>query len=295
MAEQDLEDEIVFEKDGELKGTEDQIGELLKTKERTPEQEKELSELKKKRQGRYDERLRELTAAKHKEADRAARAEARAEELAKQLESRKSEQEFQPRGNVNRERTNINGKSFYTDKALQAMVQANEMSQDEAWQHQQERIEEKAVSRLKTERQQEDAERSKQDEIKWALDKYPKFNPQHRDHNPNDPVFREATRLLNNGYRSIKQAIEDAEEKLGKNGSRPDLSDELSVTQTNSASEASRRAKVAELSEDEIELAERLYVYGGRTNPKTGKIYTKKEAVQKAMEVKSTRVNLAKR
>jgi hypothetical protein len=287
--EQNEDDEdIVFEKDDDLKEAESKIGELLKEKERTPEQEEELKELKTKRQNRYNERLRELTQQRRKEAERAARAEAKAEELLKKLEEKSPQPSAKT---MHREQIAINGKSFFTDRALSQMVQAGEMTQDDAWQHQQERIEEKAVSRLKTERQQDDQRRQQEEDIKWVLGKYPKFNPQHPNHNPNDPIYKEANRLIDKGYRSLRSAVEDAEEKIGKNNQRPDLSDDLSVAQ--SGGSETKRSKTVELSDYETENAVRFYVFGGRTNPSTGKIYTEAEAIQKAMKAKQERQALS--
>lgn len=284
IPEQDLEDEIVFEKDEDLKEAEGKIGELLKSKERTPEQEQELTDLRKKRQGRYNERLKELTAARRKAQEQAAKAEAQTEELRQQLKERDSRVE--PKIS-NYEQITINGKKFYTDDALTAMVQDGKMTQSEAWRQQKIAIKEEALEDLKKEQQKETFERNKNAEIEWVLGKYPHFNPQHDNFNPNDPIYKEASRLMSKGM-TMRSAVEEAEEKM-KGARRPDLSDDLSVTRQGSPAEVSRKSVVAELSEFEKDNAVRLWHMSGKVNPKTNKPYTQQEAIQKAMLAKQER------
>ena len=299
--EQDLEEDIVFEKDEELKETEEKIGELLKTKERTLEQEKELTDLKKNRQGKYDQRFKKISsnekAAKYeaqKERERANKAEAEKEELKKRLEDK---ERLSVAGQSSYETITIGGKQFYTDKALNLMVAAGKMTQDDAWQHHEERVEEKAVNRLKEEEQKKEFLNEQKEEINWILDKYPTFDPKHPKHNPNDPIFVEANRILktfSNGGRnfvSLKTAVEEAEKIIGKN-IRPDASNELGVAHSNNFSDSSKKSKTAELTENEVEQAVNFYCYGGRSNPTTGKPYTHQEAIQKAMKVKQDRLSV---
>lgn len=288
-----MEDEII-DKDLALVENEEQIGELLKTKERTPEQEEQLAELKKQRSSLARERINELTK-KQRQAE--LRAQQLEQELAEERRKKAEEREevrFERPTSSNREQITIGTKKFYTDKALSAMVQAGEMSQDEAWQHQQERIEEKAVLRIKQEKVNEDIEKVKQDTFNEVHKEYPHFlDTRHPDHNPNDPLYREAKRIYDNGYqfnpRGLKLAIEDAKKSLGITSKRPDLSEELGVTQNGAGAPPERKAKTVELSEYEKDNAIRLYCLGGMTNPKTGRPYTQAEAIQKAMNAKTER------
>lgn len=284
---EDLEDPSV---DASIKETDEKIAELSQNKERSAEEEAELKRLKSEKRNLVQERIDELTKAR-REAERALERERQEkEELRRKYEEKEIER---PAVKSINEQITINGKKFYTDRALQSMVASGDMSQDEAWQHQQERIEEKAVERLKNERNKETEESVRQQTIKEVLEEYPHFNPQHPNHNPNDPLYREASRILNNGYlanpRGIKLAIEDAKRILRLDSKRPDLSEELSVTTNGSSSLENRREKKAELTEFEQEQAIRLYVYGGRTNPATGKVYTRKEAIERALKAKQDR------
>lgn len=288
-------DDVVFEKDEDLKGTEDKIGELLKSKERTPEQEQELTDLKKHRQGRYNERLNEFKKSERQASERAARAEARAEELQRQMDEREKATERQPRSG-SYEQVTINGKSFYTDEALERMVQDGKMTQADAWKQQRAAIKAEAVEEakvgLKEETQKSEYERVKEETIKDVLKEYPQFNPQHKDHNPDDPVYKEASRLLANGYgnnpRGIRLAIDDAKKILRVGEKRPDLSEELSVGRNGNAPDSSK-TKTVVLDDYQQESAYRMYVLTGKINPTTNKVYTRQEAIQKAMKAQQSR------
>lgn len=290
-------DDIVADKDADIQETDSQISELLGVDKRTPEQEQELKELKQQRKNQVQERINELTKARREAERQLEREREEAERLRQELEEERKRGKYNKPNAGKYEQVEINGKMFYTDEALSQRVADGVMTQSEAWAHQKAAIKEEAKAELKADLKNEstvnETERIRQETIKEVLEEYPHFNPRHENHNPNDPLYKEASRLLNNGYasnpRGIKLAIDDAKRLLGLDRKRPDVSDEFSVAGNSAATPDSRREKKVELSEFEQEQAIRLYVYGARINPATGVVFTKKEAIEKAIKAKRDR------
>lgn len=273
--EEELEQGSVQEKIDELKGLET----------RTPEQEDELKKLK--TQAAIDKRIGVQTAKYHQEREKAERLERELQEL----RAEKNQNVEKPKILGTPETIKINGKDFYTDRALVQMVQTNAMSQEEAYAHQEERREEKAVARLKQDMQASSDQQVRNETKEEVLREYPEFNPSHPDHNPNDPLFKESNELwqagLYNNPRGLKIAIEKAKRILGKDVKRPDLTEELGVTRNQQPAGRETTSKKVILTEAEIETATSFY----RTmkNPKTGKSYTPAEAIQAATRAKEAR------
>lgn len=291
-------DDIVADKDADIQETDSQISELLGVDKRTPEQEQELKELKQQRKNQVQERINELTKAR-REAERQRDYEREeAERLRQELEEERKRAKASKPTTGKYEQFEINGKMFYTDDALAQRVNDGVMTQSEAWAHQKAALKEEAKAELKADLKNEstvnETERVRQETINEVLKEYPHFNPRHPEHNPNDPLYKEASRLLNNGYasnpRGIKLAIDDAKRFLGLDKKRPDVSDEFSVTGSSAATPDTRREKKVEITEFEQEQAIRLYVFGARINPATGAVFTKKEAIEKAIKAKRDRL-----
>ena len=293
-------EEIVADKDAEIQDTDTQIQELLKVDNRTAEQEQELKELRTQRKNQVQERINELTKARRESERQLERERTETERLRKELEdARKASKSVKPAPGKY-EQVEIHCMMFYTDDALSQMVEDGRMTQAEAWSHQKAAIREEAKADIKKELGEENKRASedsiRQETINDVLKEYPHFNPSHPNHNPNDPLYKEASRLLNNGYlnnpRGIKLAIEDAKKILRIDSKRPDVSDDLSVTTSTSTNIDNKREKKVELSEFEQDQAIRLYVFGARINPATGKVFTKKEAIEKAIKAKRDRLGI---
>lgn len=291
--EMELEEDLGFEKDDELKSTETRIRELRKKSDRTPEEEAEFSDLKKKHRGK-------LTSQIEEERLRARRNEERAERLERELEEMKQKQ-VKPEGKKQlvgqAETVVINGKEFYTDRGLVQLVNANSMTQEEAYDHQEERREEKAVARLKQDMLQQSDAQIREESKNKILGEYPHFAPNHPDHNPNDPLFKEANRLWRNGYvnnpRGLELAVEDAKRILGRDHKKADLTQDFSVTRNEEpATRGSDKARKVTLSDAESEIA--WSYYRTQKNPRTGKSYTQSEALEAATKSKQSR-NAARR
>lgn len=264
----------------------EQIDELKALETRTPEQEAQLKKLK--TQAAIDKRIGVEVAKRHQEKERADRLEQR---LAEIEATQKKPVEKKNLGQA--ETIQINGKEFYTDRGLVQLVNVGSMSQDEAYAHQDERREEKAVARVRQDMQAQTDSQVREETKQEILKEYPEFNPSHPNHNPNDPLFKESNELWRDGLytnpRGLKIAIEKAKRILGRDYRRPDLSEELGVTKNQEpATRINEKSKKITLTDAEQELA---WSYR-RTmkNPKTGKSYTQAEAIEAAIRAKQDQI-----
>lgn len=257
----------------------------------TAEEKEKLEILKEERQSRLDKRI------KMKDSERLA-AINRAEQLEKQLEEeRKKREELESKNktvSIVNDTVEFDGRKFYTDKALRSMVDAGELTAEEAYEHQQERIEAKVTERvikrnIGNTKEEEERKTRAEDAEKIARD-YPQFNPKHPDHDPEDPLFKKANELWMEGYhanpRGLSKAIERAKEILGYTRERPDLSDEFSVARSKSTVDRSIPSTVA-LTAEEKDFYVRMYVMGNIVNPKTNRTYTESEAIAKGLAMKA--------
>lgn len=257
----------------------------------TAEEKEKLEILKEERQSRLDKRI------KMKDSERLA-AINRAEQLEKQLEEeRKKREELESKNktvSIVNDTVEFDGRKFYTDKALRSMVDAGELTAEEAYEHQQERIEAKVTERvikrnIGNTKEEEERKTRAEDAEKIARD-YPQFNPKHPDHDPEDPLFKKANELWMEGYhanpRGLSKAIERAKEILGYTKERPDLSDEFSVARSKSTVDRSIPSTVA-LTAEEKDFYVRMYVMGNIVNPKTNRTYTESEAIAKGLAMKA--------
>ena len=278
-------EEILEVNDGA--SVQEQIDELKSVTDRTPDQEAQLKRLK--TQAAVDKRIAVEVAKRHQERERAERLEARI----KELEASQSAPE--PRKQMGAAETvQINGKEFYTDRGLVQLVNSGAMSQEDAYSHQEDRREEKAVARLKQDMHQQSEAQIREEVKNKVLAEHPDFNPSHPNHNPNDPLFKEANRIWRNGYvsnpRGLELAIEDAKRMLGRDYKRPNLSEELGVTINQEPNNRTpEKGKKVTLTDSEAELA---WSYR-RTmkNPKTGKTFTQAEALETARLAKENNIN----
>jgi hypothetical protein len=194
----------------------------------------------------------------------------------------------------------IGGKKYYTDAALRALIKAGRMTSDEAFDHQQARIEERLEERIskRAEERMKNVEeaRIRQEDAEAAMRRYPRFNRDHPDFDPNDPQYLKAMHFWQKGFRhnprGLTESLDAMEEAMGLKKKRPDLSEDLNVGLPGQA--PSRRSspgeKEVELSEDEKGIAIRTFTMGDVLNPKTGRPYTESEALEKAKRAKNARL-----
>lgn len=288
MSEEDL--EVI---DNEINDVEDKIAELRSIKEPTNEQKDELKSLQSDRKSRLEKRTKALLGRAKAAEDRARRA----EEKALELETKFTAAEKRlPAEKTTKAKVKFDGEDFYTDASLQAMVREGEMTESEAWDHQEERRVAAAAERMSKKSEKTSAEKIRQQTIKEVLDEYPQLNPSHSKYDIKDPLTAEVDKLLRRGYQfqpdGLKNAVEDAKKNLRLESKRADLSDQFSVSSSDGASSdrASRERKKVELEEWEKDNAIRMYVNSGMMNGKTGKAYTKTEALEKALNAKNNRL-----
>jgi len=270
--------------------------ELLDKPERTEDENKELDQLKTKYSKRVQERIDKLTWEKNREREEREKIEKEKAELEERL--KKIESSIPPpEPIVKKETVEIAGKKFYTDEMLSSLVKAGKMTENEAYQHQQERIEEsaaeRAYQRMKNEQKQEEEKNVRKEDAQTVLKEYPHFSKDHKDFNPDDPLYKEAIRIYNTGYfanpRGLSFAIQEAKKVLGKVDARVDISDEHHVNFRGTPPEKEMKKEIP-LTEQEKEWAISQFVSAGEINPDTKRRYTEAEACAKAQRAKNERL-----
>lgn len=278
--------------DLEQSEVEDKIEELTKLAERTPDQDAELKTLRGDRKNILENRI------KHKHSEMLAERNRR-EKAEQELERLRTErQETAQNRTVNvggstQPSIVIGNDKFYSNEQLDALVKAGSMTQATAQEHYEERIEAKAAFRIRNENNAQNDRQTRYDDMQKVLGEKPEFNPQHPNHNPNDPLFKEADRIYRNGYQSnpkgLSLALEEARRILGVKNTRPDRSEDLSVTSSSTPADKTVGKKL-ELTKDEADYAIQFYCYGSMKNPTTGKSFTRQEALEKALRAKERKL-----
>ena len=286
--------------DEEKEGT--RFHELNKKQGRTPEEETELGKLKDDYRQSAKQRIDQLTGEKHKERIAREEAERKAQELEDRLAKIEADRKESTsnRDLIQAETLDIGGKKFYTDDTLAQMVEGGKINQNQAWQHQQQRLKaeasEEAYQRLKTEEKQGEFTKVRQKDFEQVLSKYPQLNTKSDKYNPDDLLTKTVTRLWNNGYSTnadgLSRAVTDAEEYIrlsGNGGARVDVSDDFSTSANDQGTRRGIDKKKEEpvLSNGEIETAKRMY--RDQINPTTQRQYTEAEIVEKAKRAKTAR------
>lgn len=272
---------------------ENRFFELQKKTEKSAEEQKELDDLKGERKTRFQKKIdkyhwRTKTAEEETQRERELR-----EKAERELE------ELKNRGNdkptiIGEEFEVIDGKKWFTDEKLAAMIQANEITEAKAVKYQQERMEEKAADkaykRIKEERESNSFEEVREKDRVKVLEEFPHFAKNHPDFNPEDPLYKKSTELWAESYRfvpeGLSKSIKRAKEILKIDTVVVDRSDELSV-ETGRPAPHGTKEKEATLSSDEQEVAERMYC--NVVNDKTGNPFTVAEAHAKMLEAKKRR------
>ena len=271
---------------------------MYNKKEKNQEEQKEFDELKKERSATIQRRIDIITSEKKeaeylksKAEEEKARIEEENEELKKQLLSK-------PR-DVAKSTLKIGDKEWYTDETLQRMIESKEISETDAWKYKSQRDKEEIIEEIERRRegkeQKETDQSLRQKDKEWVRENYPSFQKGNEKYDPNDELYKLADELFQEGYSSdpqgVSKAIKRAEKILGKNPPI-DVSDDLSLRRSRGEDRnfGKNNGDKTTLSDDEKEIAHRMYVMSGTMNPKTGRVYTTDEAHIKALEGKKKRL-----
>jgi len=276
---------------------EQKITQLASKSARSDDDIRELDDLKKERSTRYQKRINQMNYEKEHAREEKEEAVKRAEDAERELEElrkNRDDKEVEPVA-VIKDTTDVGGKKFFTDEALMSMVKAGEMNDNDAWKYARQRDKEEAADmayqRIKDERKQnEDIDVRKKDSEN-VLSEYPQFSKGHRDFNADDPLYKEASRLYENGYKfnpeGLSQAIRDAKKILGITNASIDNSENLNVHSATVPPRGDGQAKAPSLSDEEKDAAVRIY--RDQNNPLTNRPYTESEAIDKAQQAKARR------
>lgn len=274
--------------------------ELSAKTDRSVDEEKELDKLKANYRRSAKEEIKFLRSSLAEAERKHGQASEEAKKLREEMESLKEDVEqikTKRSPEVVEQTATFGGKQYYTDTALRSLIDTGKMSETEAWQHQ--RARDKAEIKDEILREQEVREEANERkhavaaEAKKVLQKYPHFDKNHPKFNPDEPLYKKTVEIYNKGMHSVAAAVELAEEILGFKAKGPDLSDELSLRGTGAPGDSRQKDEKIELSKDEEEVAVRTYTMGSAeftTNPRTGKTYTREEAIEKFRQAKTKRI-----
>ena len=267
--------------------------------DRTAEEVKELGELKERHSSRAEKRIGELTW-------RSKQAEERANELEEKLNKTNSELEELKKlkteqataRTVKEELIEIAGKKYYTDEALIVMVQNKEITDAEAYSYQRKRDKEEIKEDLRKEHIEHQRQESDKDiRIKDAEEvrkQYPQFSKDHKDFNPEDPVYKKALEIWSEGYsanpKGLSLSIKRAKEILRITDTTPDRTGDLNLESSSAPERGDEKNKEITLTDAEKEMAIKQWTRGDIINPKTQKTYTEAEALTKGLEAKKRRI-----
>lgn len=267
-----------------------------KGKEASAEEKDKLSELKEERQTRYQKRIDKLTWEKKQAEEDRERISKENDDLKRKQSEREAERE-KPNNLDKEETVTISGKKYFTDAALKAMVQAEELTAEKAWEYAKKRDKEETKAELLDEIDNRGKAKSEQairdEDIAEVMKEYPHFNNKHPDHDPSDPLYKLASEMWVDGYKynpkGMTIAISKAKKILRLEEERPDVSNHHSVGKSKVGVESAHSERTATLSPEEQDFAVRTYVMGNAINPETGRTYTEKEAILKATKAKAAR------
>ncbi len=270
-----------------------------KDTDRTTEENTELGDLKTKYAGRAEKRIGQLSGEKKAAVAAKEEAEDRALKAEQELKEFKDKPADTPIVGNKSETTEIGGKKYFTDTALKAQIDANEITEAAAVDYQTKRNEEKIVVRVtgEFEKKQEIAatQKAQQDDAQAVLKAHPEFNTKHANHNPNDPTYVEWKELVANGYGlstgGLMKALKKAKKNLGIKDTPIDRSSDFEVEDTAAPRDkgGTKTQKEITLDANEEEAAVQMYTLGDVPNPKTGRPYTREEAISKAKVAKQRR------
>ena len=277
--------------------------ELNAKSDKTDQENTELGELKTNYANTAKDRIGKLTG--EKKAERAAReaAEARADKAEKEAQELRDKQAAPSEpapivGNEN-ETTDIAGKKYFTDAALSAQIASKKITEAAAIEYQAKRNEEKLTVRvtdnLKQEQTKLTAEKLRTTDAETVLKQYPQFNKTHTDFNADDPLYKMTLELFNDGLGlkpdGLSKSVKRAKQILGIKDTPIDRTSDLSVEDGDAPIRTSEKDKDKEVpfSEQEEDAAESMFCRGDSPNPKTGRPYTRDEAIAAAKEAKKAR------
>src|SRR3990167_3103421 len=298
-----VEDELVVE--GQSAEDTARWNELNKKQDKTPDEINELSKLKENYGKNVRSTITKLDSQKKFYKNESEENKRELEEIKKKYEElEKSIKSTSESGIDVKEKTVVvGGKTFLTDAALDLKLKAGELTEYEAYQHQRSRDKAEAIDEAKTsilkELRKNDEETIRSNDSQKVLSKYPEFSKNHPDHDPNDPLLVKFNQIWQKGYYAsptgMSDALELAEELLGRKNKRPDRTSDFSVIDNDTDRTNDTTGVKIKVSEDEKTIAIRNYHFGGLINPVTGRTYTPEEAVSRYTKEKEERVKSRKK
>ena len=280
----------------ELFNKQDRLDELTDKATKTPEETEEIKTLRQEIRNGWGQRSSEIAS----EAKLAKYREEEAKRKLYEIEEENAKDKQVHTIPIIEEKEEVNGKVYFKNKTLQQMVDAGKITTEEAQAHAVERDEERLLKKIEErqghQRQKEDFEKQRTEDWDRVKKEYPHFDKAHPKFDPDDPLYKEANELFLAGLytnpKGLSLSIEKAKKILRTNETRPDVSDDLSVSVGGTPSYQKSELDSVKLSDYEEDSAVRQMTRGDVINPKTNKPYTRDEAIARALRAKKERIVL---
>lgn len=269
---------------------EEQIKELHGKENKTQEDNDNLEGLKTEKQTRFQKRIDKLTWESKSAQEELERERERAKDLEEKLNAKPKTVEP---ARVVQDTVEIGGKAWDTDDTLISKIKANQMTDDEAFKYQTARntaqITANVTANLKKEDEDTKFKTTQRNDYDKVMKEYPHFDTRHREFNPNDPLYKEANELYQDGLKfsadGMSKAITKAKRILGMTDTKIDNSKNTSMYSPSAPEKETKQA--APLTDDQKEFAVRTY--RDLKNPRTGRNYTESEAIEKHQKAQDDR------
>jgi len=265
----------------------------------TAEEKEELSGLKDRYNERAQRRFDKMTWETKSAKEELEKVRQEKEDLAKRLTDLegKNKREDEPKLSEKDAVIKIGDEVYFSDKALIKRIKDGKINEDEAYQHQQARIEaaaaDRAYRRIKAEQEKESVEDIRKKDAGKVLKEYPHFNKYledgktiNPDFDPHDPLYKKATELWEEVYHArpdgFSRSISRAKEILRISDKAVDRSEDLSMDSSGTPPKKDRQELIT-LSDSEKAIAVSMFCRDGKC--------TEEEACAKALEAKKSRIN----
>ena len=274
--------------------------ELNKKADRTVEEDTELEEIKGRHGSRAEKRIAELSWRSKAAEERATQLEEKYNKtLAENEELKRLKEEAADITRTPKEEYIVIGnKKYLTNVTLEAKIKAGDITREEAEEYAFNRDEERIIEKVEKRREAKEQEKTDKEtrgqDAQEVLKEHPEFDKKHKDHNPEDPLFKLANELWRESYyansKGLTLALNRAKQILRINDTPIDRSNQLGV-ESSIPGERGGKGKEEEvtLTAEEQDAAIKMWTRGDMTNPKTSRAYTPQEALAKALEGKKRR------
>lgn len=272
------------------------LKELQDKTDHSDEEKQEFETLKTEKTTRFQKRIDQLTWKAKEAEERFGKASSEVDDLRRKVEELETKQ-VKPAVRPTQETVQVGNQQFYSDDTLLAMIETGELTQNKAYELQRQReravIKDDLRNEFKQENEKQTEQQSRKKDADVVLKAHPEFSKDHYKYDPNNPLLKLTSELYEEGYKhdpsGLSRAMRRAEQILGGKNVNLDLSDNLNLSRPSAPESRSEKSEEIKITQDEEEIAVRMHCRGDSINRKTGRPYTRDEAIAKYKRAKALR------